>query len=420
MIAVLGAALGNFYGEAMREKVRHPMSTDFYKLYLSGDALIRGQGMYWSVPARMSPGDPCYHGGRSERVISVSRSDDGSALYRPACLHPNLNPPLFAVIALPLAWLDYHIAYWVWSLCALFCAVVSMWLLVRAFTPRTRDVPLNAAIAVVSLFAYFPTFISVTYGQVTMLILLLTMLGWNALREERDVRGGVWLGLAASLKPFMGLFLLALLFAGNRRASAGFVLAGLSSAWVGWLVAGPSAYGDYLRIAADVTWLAASWNASFGGYFSRLFGGSENVPWIDLPMVGRVLVVMCSLAVLSLLVWLLKRVKPLNRNAQIDVIFAMTLPAMLLLSPLGWLYYFPLLGLSVLMVWRMSANLLDGRLYKAGLIAVVMPTVAPQYLQQAHDMNGFYDWFWVGGVYCYILVALLVMVMRLVVRQGVD
>lgn len=397
---MVGVWLASLYITEWRTLLQAPSATDFYKFYLSGERLQQGLSMYWEPLPRLSPGDPCF-------VDTKGHADDPVAL-TDACLHPNLNPPFFAVLAWPLAYLDYATAWAVWSAASVACGLLGAACLVQTYsrhkTGRAWRIPLGC----LALFAYFPTYASLTYGQTTLLVLLLLVLGWRSLRQGRDAQAGVWLGLAVSLKPFVALVLLALLFAGYLRAfRAAFVTCALAAA-MGLILVGWGDHQDYLRIAGDVTWLAASWNASFAGYFSRIFGGSENVPWLQASMLAKLFSILSSVAVLTAIGVLLHRTRRWVRGERVDILFALVVPAMLLISPLGWLYYFPLLGVSGAVIWCLSRGLSFGRYFRYAILAVVAITAIPRVLEPARAMNSELYWFWVGAVYNYALLVFFV------------
>ena len=409
VVAVMvGVWLANLYVTEWRALLQAPSATDFYKFYLSGERLQQGLSMYWEPLPRLSLGDACFVDAQGHANDTVAFTD--------ACLHPNLNPPFFAVLVWPLAQLEYAAAWAVWCMVSLCCALLSMGLFVCAYVPQGENRWKWVALASVALLAYFPTYASFAYGQTTFFILLLLVAGWDALRNGRDCSAGVWLGLAASLKPFVALFFLALLFARHVRATAFFGVTCAVAGAVGLMMAGWGAHLDYWRIAGDVTWLAASWNASFAGYFSRIFGGGENIPWADAPSLARFLSAVCSVATLLVVSCLLRRVRNWERELQADVVFALVTPAMLLLSPLGWLYYFPLLFIALTVIWRLSFGLAGARYIRGGLLVIVMVTAIPRALEPARAMNDALSWFWSGAIYNYALISFFVFV-ALAVRQ---
>lgn len=415
VLAVIGMLiLSNLYVTTIHQIVDMPTSSDFYKFYLSSERLLQNQVIYWPLLKRSSPGDLCYLDPSENTHSSAQTLADDKA-----CLHPNLNPPIFAVLTLPLALLDYAVAWWVWSSASIFCGILALVLIFRTGVWSALRSPATATLIGVVFFGYFPTFANVSYGQVALFLLLILTLGWLALRRGDDWLAGFWLGVAASLKPFVGLFLLMLLFSRNWRAATSFLLVCAGAFLLGGLIAGFASYPVYLAALADITWLAASWNASFAGFFSRIFGGSENTPWIDAPLLAKGLTTVCSLTVLGFLARCALRPAGADRTLQADRVFALTLPAMLLLSPLGWIYYFPLLFITLVVVWNLAVPLPKHRIYRLILILGVAPTVIPTALIPSADMNTPIDWFFGAGVYFYTLLIIFALVTSLSAKLNI-
>lgn len=392
----LVVCLALFHARHWQQLAEFPESTDFYKFYRSGERLRHGLGMYWPSLARVSPGDPCFRGTNSE--------PKGPLAGTVQCLHPNLNPPFFAAVAWPLAGLGYAPAWMMWSVGSLLCGLLAVSIAMCDVFSRHRLVATVFGWA--ALLAYFPTYATLSYGQVTLFLMLLLVLGWRALRHGTEVSAGVWLGLAASLKPFVLLVLPALLVARLGRAAASCAITCLLAAALGLHLVGWEGHLAYLQSARDISWLAASWNGSVAGYFSRIFGGSENLPWLHAPAVGRALTAVVSVLLLvgsGVLLW---RSSSRPRSLRVDLLFALLLPSMLLVSPLGWLYYFPFLLLGGLLVWRMSALLVHVPMLRGGLLALLLLTAVPRALEPAQDMSSAYFWFWAGALYHYALLAL--------------
>lgn len=396
LVIAFMACLTSLYTEETKFRLSIPDATDFYKFYLSGQRFHKDETMYWRMPAREVPSDPCFPGGNGS-------SGRTNPLPPPGCLHPNLNPPFFNAISLPLMKLDYSVAWWSWSIGSTVCGLLSVFFMVSVFAARNGNILFLTATSACALFAYYPTFANFQYGQLTMFLLLPLTLGWLAMRNGRDAAAGSWLGLAASIKPFLGLFLILFILSKNKRASVGFVLVIFLTSLFGLWVAGFNSYKDYLVVGRDVTWFSASWNASFFGFFSRIFGGSENEPWLKVPALARMLSVFFSIAALLLVHSIIKKFEKQSRLAYADVFFALAVPAILLVSPLGWIYYFPLLCLTVPVMWRMNKILPNGRscILMLGIGAAL--TLIPRDLLSSSSMNSAYVWFWEAAGFHYAL-----------------
>jgi hypothetical protein len=398
LLAVAGIVVVGFvyFGE-IREQTDLTNRNDFYKFYLSSSNLLQGKAIYWPAPDRASATSHC-----NPNVKNKFNQDVLDAMPEAIrlCLHPNLNPPFFIALTTPLALLDYPQALWVWSLASIISGIWALMLIFKSDALPTASATTKTLIGL-AFFAYFPTFANSSYGQLTLFLLLDVTLAWLALRNGKNRAAGCWLGVAASIKPFFGLFLIALLIGRNWRAVSGFIATCGVSFLMGGLLAGFSTYNSYLTILNKVNWLATAWNGSYAGFFIRFFGGPANKAWIDAPMLAQGLPAVCSIATVGVLaVVIFKLAKSSGRKLYADALVALTIPAMLLISPLGWNYYFPLLIISFVVIWNLTADLPNGRICRLVLIAVTIPTIPPKLFITSYSPR---VWFWDAGVYFYLL-----------------
>jgi hypothetical protein len=392
------AVLVSVYFGEIREQTELTNRSDFYKFYLSSSNLLHDQPVYWPAPDRKSPTSHC-----NPDIKNKVNQDALDAMPEEIrlCLHPNLNPPFFVALTTPFTLLDYPQALWAWSLASIISGIWSLMLIFKSDASPTTTATTKALIGL-AFFAYYPTFANSSYGQLTLFLLLDVTLAWLALRNGKNRAAGCCLGVAAGIKPFFGLFLIALLISRNWRAVAAFIAACGFSFLAGGLLVGFSAYTAYLAILNDVHWLATSWNGSYAGFFTRLFGGPVNKTWLDAPMLARGLPAVCSLATVGVLANVVfKLSKSAEQKLYADALVALTIPAMLLLSPLGWSYYFPLLIISFVVIWNLTADLPSGRICKLLLIFWTIPTIPPKVMLPATPSPKI--WFWDAGVYFYLL-----------------
>ena len=147
---------------------------------------------------------------------------------------PFLNPPMAAVVAAPLASLDFASAYFVWAAIQavlLVAAVVTA--VLAAPWPSSVGAVARAATAAAALASYV-VLVEVGLGQYDGPLALGIAAAYAAWRAERPLLAGLAIGLTAGLaKPHLALGLLAFLI-GRRdwRALGGAIVGGLA-----WLVA---------------------------------------------------------------------------------------------------------------------------------------------------------------------------------------
>ncbi|ARU30859.1 hypothetical protein CAP31_03650 [Sulfuriferula sp. AH1] len=306
--------------------------SDFAVFYASLQFLLEGRDIYTPVPFNAFNLINTHHTGR-------------------LTLHPNLNPPFFTLLLSPLGWLPYQAAFTIWSLLSLGFGVIGALLLQRADNRQDTDYTL---IVLILLFAYFPTLTNILIGQAALLIFMLVAGGWLAERRGQERLSGILLGLAFAIKLFMGLFLIYFLLQRRWRPAIWFMATAAASGLLGLAALGLDSYQNYIQALGSVTWQSSNWNASAYGFFGRIFGGSENIPLIDAPLLGKTLYYLLAATLVILLAWLLRRTQQLAPDVRADLGFSFTLVAALLISPLGWMYYFPLLLLPFFVLFRLA------------------------------------------------------------------
>lgn len=381
--------------------------SDFYIFHKSGQAFRSGEGLYWQLPARSAPGDPCYRGGVDDEARARFGEEAGVRVAFGKCLTPNLNPPVTAIVLGPLASLSIHDAWLAWTLASLACSILAI---VLALGPASGSGPSRTTLlllAGLAFFAYPPTLHNYRFGQVTAFLLLPTVLAWRSLVEGRDARAGIWLGIAAGLKPFFGIFGLALLAAGRWRALGGFGVALTVLAALGGFAAGFDSYFGYVAAMRDVTWVSTNWNGSFLGFYGRILGGGDNQPWVEAPWLTRALVLTLSALAILVVTRVARRAAALDSRRLGYSVFATSIPAMLLVSPLGWLYYYPLLFVAALSAWRLAEHARQPRLVRMAVSASMLASCAFHDFVASWEMNDPADWFLKAGLYHYALVAML-------------
>jgi hypothetical protein len=298
----------------------------------------------------------------------------------------------------PLGLLSYTSAYSIWTIVSILCGLAAVACLGSTLDRGdARAVP--TLVLGILLLAYFPTFINVQLGQVALVLLLLLSIVWVAARGGRDTVAGIALGLALTMKLFAALLLLYFLVRRRWRLAAWSVVTLLITTAAGFLVIGPASFREYLHALETVTWYASNWNASFSGFFTRILGGSENVPLVDMPGLARALSYGLSLVGIIGMVWLSwpRAGEPLP--AAFDLGFGLTLGLMLLVSPLGWVYYLPLMLIAVAGAWRVSGPL------KWALVAAWILSTIPTPVLQAVEVNDSLSWFTWASVYFYAALA---------------
>ena len=415
LLAVVSMALlawlSPIYLAAGQRAIAHPDSTDFYKFFLSAQRLKNGQSMYWLVPPRQHLGDTCHPSTPTEQA---RRQDNGNI---PAgllldlddpCLGPNLNPPIFMLLVRPLAVMSFEQAWWTWAAASLACGVLGLALLMRTLVMDAGLRPLATLAGSTALFLYYPTLANASLGQVGTLLLPLLVLAWRAMRCNDALWAGLWLGLAVSFKPFLAILWLGLLPQQQLRTFAATGLTVVVLGLISWAVFGTDMHRHYLLLVSDVTWNGANWNAAWAGMTERFFSGQADSVLPQGSVQARVWAACLSMLTLAGVAW---RVHKTDHSTQqdADVLMALGLPTALLVSPLGWAYYFPILVLPWAILWQRTATLSAARPWRMGLLLPLALSMATIVMRSSPRPETPTVWWGIDSIYCYALLGLLVL-----------
>jgi glycosyl transferase family 87 len=288
-LAAVSAALILFVLGAFYVSIGRAPTSDFMTFRAAGAALLRGGDIYAVIPPQDAP---------------------------------NLNPPFAALLFVPLAAVSISAALAIWASCIVACLAGA-----AAVISRTLRQPFTVVASVAAVL--HPTLVAVAIGQMGIPLLLILTVAWAAHRRQVARLTGLAIGLAVALKIFVAVLLVSLCIRREWRALAWAVVAAGVAVAVGAMVVGLDAYrGWFLALGAPHD-IAFPLNGSLLGLIHRSVAdpGFANVIWLGAAMALGVVVVA--------LLW---RVRD-----DPDRSWGIALAAALLLSPLGWIYYFPIL-----------------------------------------------------------------------------
>ena len=313
VVFVVWAAFAQVYLRMIRLTLAEPAKSDFTIFYYTARFVRDGLPMYGLSPARYGIQWAADHLG-------------------------NLNPPHFQLLSAPLAYLSYGQALIAW-------VVANLVGLAAGLTVVARELRLKWSWTRFWLWGAFTlslapfTTVAVT-SEMTFLLLVPFALGWSAWRREQWGRAGLWLGLCASVKLFLLLFIPWLAWHRRWRALAAF--AGAMAAVIGAGMAryGVSPYWQWVATLRRVGWWWLPMNASWQGLVSRaLEGGATIAPLLR---VGSIVPALALSGSAVIAVCALMRSGTRNDTAATDRDFLVVLLGAILASPLGWVYYLPL------------------------------------------------------------------------------
>jgi hypothetical protein len=214
---------------------RHLHLNDFKHMYTAAAMIRSGENFY-------DPG--------ALRAEAASRSI--------ASLNPYVYPPLLAVLCIPLSFLSFPMAGWCWYAFNLALILVLLFLLAHFLSSLPR---LWALVAAAFLLASSePVFRTLTAGQLNLLLLVLITLSLVRLEKGGEKSAGVLIGLAAALKVFPALLILALFWRKHYRAGAWALGATVVFTLLGALGAGMHVSLDYLALLRKMSYGSSTWS----------------------------------------------------------------------------------------------------------------------------------------------------------------
>lgn len=241
----------------------------------------------------------------------------GQPMYSMA-FRPNLNPPWFAVLLVPLVPLGLAWAFVAWTAIGV-ALTASTCLLILRRRPNISPVVLLVAVA-----TFLPAWTAWRHGQVTWIVFALITRAWLS---ESPVKAGLWLAPAVMLKPYLAVMALVLpwpiaLVAGVA-SFAGTLLGVVALGWPLWR--------EWLALSGQINWFGNFANVSLWGHATRFYTGQLNGP----PVLGFPGWIIASV----LMVGAVLAVQAMRRKGDARWASAFLLGS--LLSPLGWVYALP-------------------------------------------------------------------------------
>ncbi len=267
---------------------RFPQTTDFYKFYSSAKLFWSGENIYKLIPI-------------TNPFVEKNDSVTDSQIVKN--LHPNLNSPFHTLCMLLFGLLDFHTAFLIWSLFSLCCGLAAIALFYKNIVTSNISLIYLMNIWIIFLL-YFPTWINFRLGQFSFVLLLLVAIAWKTSKMGKDFAAGIILGLATALKLFFGIFFILFIF--YRRWRLIFCLLGTFMACniLSIVIFTIPTFENFFSLLQNMPWYGGSWNASFMGFFTRIFGGSMNIPLFNLPWLARTLSFVLSFALIGWMIWL--------------------------------------------------------------------------------------------------------------------
>lgn len=208
-------------------------SADFRIFYTASLMLRRGQG------------DVLY----LDETQGKTQEEIAPQVVRRQGVLPYNHPPFEAALFLPVTYLAFLQAYFVWSVVNLLLLAACLFS-IYPWVPRLRSMfPIVWCFAPL---AFMPIATTLITGQDSILLLFLYCLAYGALRRGHDLQAGIYLGLGLFKFHLVLPFVLILLFARRWRTLAGFVITGAFDLGLSWFLVGWRELIEYPRYVLHV------------------------------------------------------------------------------------------------------------------------------------------------------------------------
>ena len=290
-----------------------------------------------------------------------------------------VNPPTISFIMLPLAFLDYSVARSIWIVFNLAILIFMIAFLIKQL--RFEGIWIPFTILLILLFQ--PLYVNFAYGQMYVLIFCLLSLVWYAYNSSKDLLLGLLLGLVIILKT-AGIFLIVLLVLKKKWRSllwtflTIFFLLLITLPIVGvdsWFV-----YVNKVLNYSSHPTLSVTAYQSLNSFFQHFTAYSQqwnSSPVINLPILGKILITIFSLFLLTLTS--IFSIKSSNKNVTFGAFIALGI----IIGPVSLDYHYILMLIPILITvnsLRQNPNKLVWVLFLISyvLMAVYLPYISPK------------------------------------------
>lgn len=314
-------------------------------------------------------------------------------------LSVNLNPPFVVFLLMPLSKIPYNYALISWIAINILAGFYTIRLILKLlFHKNTDKIKQFRWLIYSSYFAFYPVLINTIIAQLGAVLFFLIINGYYLLLQKKYKLSGFFWGIAFSLKLFPGLLLI-FAYAFKKYTTAFIMLCVfIFCAFVPYYLYGVEIYQQYFSMFSSVLWYADSWNASIFGFLYRLNVNSH----YELSHAFGVKTIWLTLFLLALVMFWYKSLQSQKNGistelANLEKYFSITLILMLLLSPMGWMYYFSLLFFPLAVTARnelyLSNKIIWIGLWFLCLILINFPTgyVRTCYMLHMSDKLGVYS-----------------------------
>jgi hypothetical protein len=292
---------------------------DFYSFYASALAYLEGLNPYKAIVASFLPNS--------------------------VVIPENLNPPFFLQLISPLAQLSIKTASSFWFGISLISGIWGA-LLGLHLMSSPGFFKKNWLTYLYIYLAMYSTLMNTSYNQIGGILLFFITVGYYFFLRQHDYWAGIFWGIIITIKLFPALLFIFAFSQKRYKLIAVMLLTVLLACLWPLLAKGPEIYELYFKMIFNIQWQGGNWNASISGFLFRLF---------TLEFAHQhlfVIKIIYFFVFLVLLAWYIKALNAHRDKSENHRAFCLTLTLMVLMSPMGWLYYFSILLMPLTFLWQ--------------------------------------------------------------------
>ncbi len=320
---ILASLFFSMYGLLFYFLLTAQLRLDFSSFYASALAYTQGTNPYYSLWA--------------------------SYFKIPVKLPSNLNPPFFLQLLSPLTLLNFKWAAAVWFICSFILGTIGALLCFKTSCSEN----LFKKHWLFLLFIYlgmYSTLMNAGIGQIGGFLLFFIMAGYYFYLKQHDYLAGIFWGIIIAIKLFPALLFIFML---SQKRYTVFLITFTCCVLVSLLplLDSQGLYSLYFNMLTRMLWFGDNWNGSLYGFLFRLFVNIKSYKNLEF------IQIIYLFFFIILLIWYGYKINFFSKTTKTDPKldhrgFCLTLIMMLLLSPLGWLYYFSLLIMPLTLIWQ--------------------------------------------------------------------
>ncbi len=268
----------------------------------------------------------------------------------------NNHPPITALLMVPLSFLPYKDAAIIWTLLSIILYILSGWLVLRELNIH---LPREYLLILIGFgLCWHPFLMNIGLGQWSIIIGLCIVLCWICLHHDRNILAGIILGLACLIKFYPGLLLVYLLLMKRWKALLATILVVILGTILIAMIIGPKEVIYYFTTVVPFDtkeYTASPENYSILGTLGKFFvGGYLIEPIFVSPIPINMLAIIFDFGVLAILVRNMCSL-PIDKDSN-DIKFALTLIAMLFISPLFWQHNLTIMTIPIFILLMSIVN----------------------------------------------------------------